>query len=57
MDIAAIPDQVIETAYDPSRMQDKLFIIPSFPFLRNEIEELVKKLGIRNEGESPNGSR
>ena len=41
-----ITDTVIETDYDPSRMQDKLFIIPSFSFLRSEIENLVKRLGI-----------
>jgi phenylalanine-4-hydroxylase len=37
---------VIETDYDPSRMQDLLFIIPSFAFLRREIEQLVKRFGI-----------
>jgi phenylalanine-4-hydroxylase len=37
---------VIETDYDPSRMQDKLFIIPSFAFLRREIENLVTRMGI-----------
>lgn len=37
---------VIETDYDPSRMQDHLFIAPSFAFLRGELEGLVKKLGI-----------
>jgi phenylalanine-4-hydroxylase len=42
-----VTDEVIETDYDPSRMQDQLFIIPSFPFLRREIEQLVKRLGIR----------
>jgi len=41
-----ITDRVIETDYDPSRMQDKLFIIPSFVFLRREIEGLVKRFGI-----------
>jgi phenylalanine-4-hydroxylase len=42
-----VTNEVIETDYDPSRMQDQLFIIPSFPFLRREIEQLVKRLGIR----------
>jgi hypothetical protein len=37
---------VIETDYDPSRMQDRLFVIPSFPWLRSEIEGLVRRLGI-----------
>jgi phenylalanine-4-hydroxylase len=41
-----VTDEVIETDYDPSRMQDLLFIIPSFVFLRREIERLVKRLGI-----------
>jgi phenylalanine-4-hydroxylase len=41
-----VTDEVIETDYDPSRMQDQLFIIPSFAFLRREAEQLVKRLGI-----------
>jgi phenylalanine-4-hydroxylase len=41
-----VTDVVIETDYDPSRMQDLLFIIPSFAFLRREIEHLVKRFGI-----------
>jgi phenylalanine-4-hydroxylase len=41
-----ITDEVITTDYDPSRMQDQLFIIPSFQFLRREIEQLVKRFGI-----------
>ncbi len=41
-----VTDTVIETDYDPSRMQDKLFIIPSFQFLRREIEQLVRRMGI-----------
>ena len=41
-----ITDDVIATDYDPSRMQDQLFIIPSFVFLRREIEQLVKRFGI-----------
>jgi hypothetical protein len=28
-------------------MQDHLFIIPSFAFLRAELEQLVRRLGIR----------
>ena len=39
-------DEVIDTDYDPSRMQDHLFIIPSFVFLRREMEKLVRRLGI-----------
>ena len=39
-------DEVIATDYDPSRMQDHLFIIPSFAFLRREIEALVRRFGI-----------
>src|SRR5207249_8461794 len=41
-----VTDEVIETDYDPSRMQDHLFIIPSFAWLRREIEELVRRMGI-----------
>jgi phenylalanine-4-hydroxylase len=39
-------DVVIHTDYDPSRMQDKLFIAPSFPFLRRALEKLVRRFGI-----------
>ncbi len=42
-----VTDEVIETDYDPSRMQDLLFIIPSFTFLRREIEQLVQRFNIR----------
>jgi phenylalanine-4-hydroxylase len=38
--------EVIETDYDPSRMQDHLFVIPSFSWLRIEIEGLVRRFGI-----------
>ncbi|MBI2808170.1 MAG: hypothetical protein HYX68_24555 [Planctomycetes bacterium] len=41
-----VTDEVIETDYDPSRMQDQLFIIPSFVWLRREIEGLVRRMGI-----------
>jgi phenylalanine-4-hydroxylase len=41
-----VTDEVIETDYDPSRMQETLFIAPSMPFLRREIEQLVKRFGI-----------
>src|SRR5436190_1737363 len=41
-----VTDEVIETDYDPSRMQDHLFIIPSFAWLRREIEGLVRRFGI-----------
>ena len=41
-----VTDEVIATDYDPSRMQDLLFIIPSFVFLRREIEQLVKRFKI-----------
>jgi phenylalanine-4-hydroxylase len=41
-----VTDEVIATDYDPSRMQDQLFIIPSFVFLRREIERLVKRFAI-----------
>ena len=41
-----VTDEVIETDYDPSRMQDHLFVIPSFAWLRAEIEALVRRFGI-----------
>ena len=41
-----VTDVVIKTDYDPSRMQDHLFIAPSFPFLRRELENLVRRFGI-----------
>ena len=41
-----VTDVVINTDYDPSRMQDRLFIAPSFPFLRRELETLVRRFGI-----------
>jgi phenylalanine-4-hydroxylase len=39
-------DVVVNTDYDPSRMQDRLFTAPSLPFLRGELEALVRRLGI-----------
>jgi phenylalanine-4-hydroxylase len=41
-----VTDEVIATDYDPSRMQDLLFVIPSFAFLRGEIENLVRRYAI-----------
>ncbi len=41
-----VTDEVIETDYDPSRMQETLFIAPSMSFLRRELEGLVKRFGI-----------
>jgi phenylalanine-4-hydroxylase len=41
-----VTETVINTDYDPSRMQDHLFIAPSLPFLRNELETLVRRLNI-----------
>jgi phenylalanine-4-hydroxylase len=41
-----VTDQVIETDYDPSRMQSLLFVIPSFAFLRREVEMLLKRFNI-----------
>ncbi len=43
-----VTDQVIETDYDPSRMQDLLFVIPSFSFLRQEVERLVARFGVKH---------
>jgi phenylalanine-4-hydroxylase len=41
-----VTETVIDTDYDPSRMQDHLFIAPSLPFLRRELETLVRRFGI-----------
>lgn len=41
-----VTDEVIETDYDSSRMQDLLFVIPSFAFLRNEVAKLVTRFGV-----------
>lgn len=41
-----VTDVVINTDYDPSRMQDHLFVAPSLPFLRRELEGLVRRFGI-----------
>lgn len=41
-----VTDTVIETDYDWSRMQDLLFVIPSLSFLRQEVEQLVRRFGI-----------
>jgi phenylalanine-4-hydroxylase len=41
-----VTDEVIETDYDPSRMQDLLFVLPSLPFLRHEVERLVTRFGV-----------
>ncbi len=41
-----VTDTVINTDYDPSRMQDHLFITPSLPFLRSELEALVRQFAI-----------
>ena len=43
---AFVTDVVINTDYDPSRMQDHLFIAPSLPFLRRELEALVQRFGL-----------
>ncbi len=41
-----VTDEVIETDYDASRMQELLFVIPSFAFLRREVENLVTRFGV-----------
>ena len=41
-----VTDVVITTDYDPSRMQDRLFIAPSLPFLRSELDALIHRFGI-----------
>ncbi len=41
-----VTDEVIATDYDWTRMQDLLFVIPSFGFLRQEVERLVRRFGV-----------
>jgi phenylalanine-4-hydroxylase len=41
-----VTEAVIKTDYDPSRMQDRLFVAPSLPFLRRELESLIERCGI-----------
>ena len=41
-----VTEVVINTDYDPSHMQENLFVAPSLPFLRRELESLVKRFGI-----------
>ncbi|NBO91457.1 MAG: phenylalanine 4-monooxygenase [Planctomycetia bacterium] len=41
-----VTDEVIATDYDPSRMQDRLFVAPSFAFLRSELEKLLQRFAI-----------
>jgi phenylalanine-4-hydroxylase len=41
-----VTDVVIQTDYDPSKMQNQLFIAPSLPFLRRELEALVRRFAI-----------
>ena len=42
-----VTGQVIETDDDWTKTQDLLFVIPSFAFLRDEVERLVARLGHR----------
>ena len=41
-----VTEEVIETDYDPSKMQDLLFVLPSLTFLRSEVERLVTRFGV-----------
>ena len=41
-----VTETVINTDYDPSQMQKDFFIAPSLPFLRRELEALVRQFGI-----------
>jgi phenylalanine-4-hydroxylase len=41
-----VTNEVIETDYDPSQMQNLLFVIPSLPFLRQQVERLVQRYGV-----------
>lgn len=41
-----VTEQVIEQDYDASQMQNLLFVIPSFAFLRHEVERLAQRFGV-----------
>ena len=41
-----VTETVIATDYDPSYMQKDFFVAPSLPFLRRELEGLVRRFGI-----------
>jgi monomeric phenylalanine-4-hydroxylase len=41
-----VTDEVIATDYDSSKMQELLFVIPSFQVLRREVEQLVQRFGV-----------
>jgi len=41
-----VTDEVIETDYDWTKMQERLYVIPSFGFLRREVAGLVARMGI-----------
>jgi len=41
-----VTDEVIATDYDSSKMQELLFVIPSFQFLRREVENLARRFGV-----------
>jgi phenylalanine-4-hydroxylase len=41
-----VTDTVINQDYDPSQMQVNFFVAPSMPFLRRELESLVRRFGI-----------
>jgi phenylalanine-4-hydroxylase len=44
-----VTETVINQDYDPSHMQVDFFIAPSLPFLRRELETLVRRFGIKVE--------
>jgi phenylalanine-4-hydroxylase len=48
-----VTNEVIATDYDASRMQELLFVIPSFQFLRREVEGLVQRLGVSTRISAP----
>jgi phenylalanine-4-hydroxylase len=41
-----VTETVIAQDYDPSQMQVNFFVAPSMPFLRRELESLVRRFGI-----------
>jgi phenylalanine-4-hydroxylase len=52
-----VTETVIDTDYDPSRMQDHLFVAPSLRFLRRELESLIERCGIAVASAATRGTR
>ena len=50
-------EDVVDQDYNYSAMQSKLFVIPSFAFLREQIERYVREYGLKNALEEQSATR